>query len=360
MLKVEGPLGLDQGISVTFDSLGKTFHSRIAGTVVNVQLPGLRVHELADEAGEPPGYIEIVAPEWTAEPWGWVDVEKLPFAESNSQWGQVVFTDWTNKDGQPSGIASVSQARFWFDGTADFEGTSELGREVMAARDAWWSLVVEWVETISFQMVGARDDIQLQRSRALTRSLWTTSDEGSTLIETGSYSWHRIISQRPLTLGGLERAFELAGRGVQPSLGWQLLRDAHHAQAYGELRRAIVEMASALEVGSAMWLEHRLERTEAEIRKFIIGNMGTLGKRIQSMKEMGWVEPEGIKKVVQLRNQAVHAGSAPAVGDTAQALASTLNALKSFDPPHAKLMSESTIEPPAIAVPPALLANATV
>ncbi|PRB12207.1 hypothetical protein [Microbacterium sp. MYb62] len=346
MATIEGKLHLDHGVVVTLDCLGQTFTSTIDDLEVHLDFPRAEVIPRLPEEDGPPGDLLFIEPAWATDPWGWSSPHTNAPADSR-EWAIPLLTHWTSGDDQPTGAASVRTVRLWFNGTGDFSEDSALGTRVMQAKDAWLSRLSNWIECLARQQVSSRDDTKLRQRRTLDKVLWIEAGGSSQLLDIGSAGWFRYDAVDAMTAEGMANVLRLAADDTTPDLAWQLLRDAHHAHGYGEHRRAVVDAASAVEIGCTRWLERRLVGLEEDVAALILGARVTLGPKLGQAKSLGLDVPDDVHELLSLRNQAIHRGAAPNREATARTLATAREALNRFDPEHHDLIIRSTMTLPA-------------
>lgn len=186
-----------------------------------------------------------------------------------------------------------------------------VGDELMLAANAWHDRLRSWVEVLTHQDLDHMmprwdahiDGVGLARFGADGRRLGAG---GRIRLDSGDVT--------PAPRGYFEHAIASAGAGEYPPLAHLLLRDARAAWRRDQPRRALIDAATAAELGLTAL---------ADGNGAMVKGPTPLGRLVKELAAQGVItEAEGAslkESVVDPRNQAIHEGTSPTPWDAATA-----------------------------------------
>lgn len=126
------------------------------------------------------------------------------------------------------------------------------------------------------------------------------------------------------------RACSLASEGREMPLPYQLQLGAYSAFNDRDLRKAVIETASASEIALSQALLKQLQKDGITYADAILKKYPTLGGRVElaeKMKLKGVNRPKCQEDLIKPRNNAIHTGQRPSIQTTLKAIAITDNIL---------------------------------
>jgi hypothetical protein len=189
-------------------------------------------------------------------------------------------------------------------------GETLLAQQVLLQIDDWWDTVRTWLEIATNQRL---TQIGHEASDALnphTRtSIWAVDDDarrrqlniGGTVI----LGPERVIGVTPEILHDC-----VALATTKPPMAWTLLRDARALQNADQLRRAVIDAATAAELAATKRIDDLLATETDPHRREMLTRARTLGKKADALENAGDSLPAGFHTdLVDRRNNAVHEGA---------------------------------------------------
>lgn len=252
--------------------------------------------------------IERGLANFLAPPQDWTATSR----EADEQWG-------THSRNNALGFTGVAIKRVAFtvhatSGLVDPAIRAEWGQELLAQQilhniDTWWENVRTWLEIATNQRLAQVGHEANDWLNPHTRtSIWAVDDSerrhevrvGGTVI----LGPERVISVTPEILQDC-----VAFAATTPPLAWRLLRDARALQNAGQLRRALIDAATAAELAATTRIDELLARQTDPERQRILARAKTLGGKATALQEAGDELPANFKiDLVDRRNDAVHEG----------------------------------------------------
>ena len=133
-----------------------------------------------------------------------------------------------------------------------------------------------------------------------------------------------LARQQPSTvtgrvIGTLEervwwRLLDRVNTGVDPPSERMLLRDARDQLEGGHSRRAVLDAATAAEIGLTRMLDKKLEDLPRPVGDLIRHEARQLGSLVRTLQRLGVELPSSLHKdLAEVRNQVIHAGHQPSI-----------------------------------------------
>ncbi len=241
-------------------------------------------------------------PDWTATS-----------READEQWG-------THSRDDALGFTGVAIRRIAFavhadSGLVDPAIRAEWGQELLAQQilhniDTWWENVRTWLEIATNQRLAQVGHEANDWLNPHTRtSIWAVHDGGRR---------HEEVRVGGTVIPGPERVIGVTPEILQdcvalaattPPLAWRLLRDARALQNAGQLRRALIDAATAAELAATTRIDDLLARRTDPEQQRNLARAKTLGGKATALQEAGDELPANFKlDLVDRRNDAVHEG----------------------------------------------------
>lgn len=232
--------------------------------------------------------------------------------EPDERWG-------THSEDDAPGFKGVAIKRLAFSMHADSAlvdpamraewGQELLAQEVLHNIDTWWENVRTWLEIATNQrlaQVGHEANDWL--NPRVRTSVWTVDNDGqrdqSRVGGTVIIGPERVIGVTPEIL---QNCVALAA--TTPPLAWRLLRDARALQIADQLRRAVIDAATAAELAATKRIDDLLTKETDPYRRKTLSEAKTLGGKATALRKVGDELPENFKAdLVDRRNDAVHEG----------------------------------------------------
>ncbi|WP_071288677.1 hypothetical protein [Mycolicibacterium llatzerense] len=187
-------------------------------------------------------------------------------------------------------------------------GPELLAQEILHNIDTWWENVRTWLEIATNQrlaQIGHEDNDWINPHTRT--SIWMIDDSGKRdQLNVGGTALRgpdRVLGVTPEILRDC-----VALATTPPHLAWSLLRDARALHQAGQLRRAIIDTATAAELAATKRIDELLTgeldpRDEKRLRK-----ARTLGPKMTVLGEVGEQIPQNFDALINARNNAVHEG----------------------------------------------------
>lgn len=307
MVSLVGWYQIPNSVTVTKGCLDKTVRVRIAGHAGRMRLPGLQW----DDDGSP----RIVAPQmpdelrrhishWSAQ---------SPTTHGRGFWGNV--SEWHPQKRTIVGAhmrAVLLEFQVHRNAISYGATTSGVGRpegaivtDLLAGIDEWFDTFRSWLEVKYDQDIDPTDHVQEVTTLGRGLGLLTMADQ-----QISSPAWatgHAITvhTSESVTLPSLRRAAMNAGQRLVPGEAHLLLRDARAALRRSQLRRAVIDAGSALELCLA---DFNQTIVHANLRR-----NPTLGMYVRDavIAQRGQLPASLMSTVVHVRNAAIHQNVTP-------------------------------------------------
>jgi len=191
-------------------------------------------------------------------------------------------------------------------GVRELWGQVLLPQQILLNMDRWWDTVRTWLEIATNQRLAPVGYEHGDALDATARtSVWTVEDGGDREPYFGPrrfQSPERVIGVNPDILQDC-----LALAGTTPSVAWTLLRDARALQNARQLRRSVIDAATAAELAVTQRLDDLTVGESQEKRDVWLEQ--TLGRKGSMLADRGYPLPGNFQAaLVDRRNQAVHKG----------------------------------------------------
>lgn len=190
-------------------------------------------------------------------------------------------------------------------------GPELYGQQVLIHIDAWWENVRTWLEIVTNQrLTQVGHEVPDALNPHVRTSIWDFSGgeprELPNIGGTVMLGPDRVIGVTP---GILRDCLALATKSVP--LAWRLLRDVRALQRAGQLRRAVVDAATAAELAVTRLVDDALAVESEPGHQRILCKAQGLGGKAKALSDVGYQLPPDFKvDLVDKRNSAVHEGVA--------------------------------------------------
>jgi len=210
------------------------------------------------------------------------------------------------------------------------DGTGEDLRALAEATVVWGGLVEEWLGALG-GCTRPGNPVSRRRGPILTNDVSgdrvRRSGNMTTLFPAGGPSADPAM---------VVSAFAHAGRGQRPSLPWQLLVAAQRHGVSGDGRRAIVDVATAVEVALSTPLRIHLARAglkDRTMKRLLGGGTVRLIELYRSeIGELSVRQDAIVRDVCDPRNSAIHEGAVPTMSIAWDALRTARELLTELAP----------------------------
>jgi hypothetical protein len=187
-------------------------------------------------------------------------------------------------------------------------GPELLAQEILHNIDTWWENVRAWLEIATNQRLAqiGHEDSDWLNPHTRT-SIWMVDESGQRdELKVGGTVLRgpdRVIAVSPEILRDC-----VALATTPPPLAWSLLRDARALHDAGQLRRAVIDAATAAELAATKRIDELLvgelnPRDQTRLRQ-----ARTLGGKATTLDAVGEQIPQNLDVLVTARNNAVHEG----------------------------------------------------
>ncbi len=219
-------------------------------------------------------------------------------------WGQPVE--------HPSGHSTVEKAllKITIKNTTD----EEISQKIYAAFPNWLHLFKQYIQLLTTQYTMGENRIVIDRYKNLMLFEFPNdkfehvpnSQHDALAIEIGG-------KDTSIHLIHLQEACRLASLQAEPRLEYALLLEAYSAKAVGDYRKAIIETATALEVGLTNRIIQEFQTLNIFFGEALLNKYQTLGRRLELAQLLKILKPdqETRKLIVEPRNDVIHKGVAP-------------------------------------------------
>lgn len=307
---IEGFYDWGPGVVVTADCLSQSYPTALAGRPLIVKMPAFDGTVIA----EPP--LRYKRPD------SYVDVDPP------NPWGEVRNSD-TAADGSLIPVtACIKRVRLWFP-VSPVEATNPfLGPHLDNRLSPWWDALSSWIEVTTGQDLASLGDRRPKRPEIF--HLWGGNADGTMRPLAMAFHATGFPPSHPLPSEGLRRCLSaVAEERVAPQERLHL-SDARSLHNNGQWRRAVIDAATAAEVGITSWID---SNAAAEVKADLAEKPKTLGALWRLYEKLGGTVPDDFQKlVVKPRNDAAHRGMPLTSEQSAAAIDATAELIKATTP----------------------------
>lgn len=192
------------------------------------------------------------------------------------------------------------------------EGYYLLAQQILLHIDTWWDNVKTWLEITTNQRLAQIGHVTEDLLNPYTRaSVWAVDNDtgqrdklqiGGTMVRGPD----RVL---PVTPEALQDCVALATTPPPPA--WTLLRDARSLQNDYQMRRSVIDAATAADLAAAHRIELLLagETDQARRKKLTGAKTSALGGKVATLRKFGDEDlPADLDTLIKTRNGAVHDG----------------------------------------------------
>lgn len=188
-------------------------------------------------------------------------------------------------------------------------GEELLAQQILHVIDTWWDNVKTWLEIATNQRLTQIGHEASDSLNPHTRtSIWAVDDERRREVNVGGtviLGPERVIGVTPDILQDC-----VALATTKPPLAWTLLRDARALQNADQLRRAVIDAATAAELAATKRIDDLLATETDPKRRKTLTKARTLGQKADALENVGETLPASFHgDLVDRRNNAVHEGA---------------------------------------------------
>jgi hypothetical protein len=284
---IEGFYDWGQGVVVTADCLGNSYRTALAGRQLTVTLPSF---DGGNAFAEPPlrykrpdSYVNVDPP----NPWG--ELRAL----NNAEDGSVIPV-----------LACIKRVRIHLPVAPAEAANPSLGPQLDNVLSPWWDALSFWIEVTTGQdlaNLGHRRPKQPQ-----TLHLWGGNADGTMRPLSMMFHATGFPPSHPLPSHGLQACLSAVARGQAAPPEQLHLSDARSLHNNGQWRRAVIDAATAAEVGITSWID---SNADAKVKADLAKKPRTLGALWRLYEKLGGAVPDDFQKlVVDPRNDAAHLG----------------------------------------------------
>lgn len=304
---IEGFYDWGPGVVVTADCLGQSYQTALAGRALIVTLPafdGTAIVEPALRYKRPDDYVDVDPPNPWGELRGW----------NNAEDGSVVPV-----------LACIKRVRLWFPVMADEAAEPSLGPALDNLLSPWWDALSSWIEVATGQDLAKLGDRRPKQPQ--TFHLWSGNGDGTMRPLAMAFHATGFPPSHPLPSHGLQACLSAVAKGQAAPPERLHLSDARSLHNNGQWRRAVIDAATAAEVGITSWID---SNADAMVKEDLAKKPRTLGALWRFYEKLGGAVPDDFQRlVVNPRNDAAHRGMALTPEQSAAAIdavAALLNA----------------------------------
>jgi hypothetical protein len=311
MHRIEGNLHLADPIYCSPDALETEYAVRVgglAGTLATPRLP----KECASP--DPPPFLKLVPP---------ATASSATPDQQGILVGEYEEASWGEPREFPSGNSLVRVVRVWFP-IADDKPVDEIAPEMAEAirvdLGPWLVRFTNALQVLSHQVIVGRRGIYVDEPEI---ELFRVDEKSASVREERPKVVRAAMlmpdSKHLITVNILAEAARYSSDGTLPRSEHALLAEARHARSDGDLRRAVIDAGTAVEVSASRAVADILYRLHGpEAGKLILGRFQGLWGRIKLSQVLGLPLPDRRyqKELVEVRNRAVHEGRLPSHEET--------------------------------------------
>ena len=177
---------------------------------------------------------------------------------------------------------------------------------------SWLWTLADWLQAYTAQVLTSQS--AQNGLPSLSVQTWRVEDGEAKPVRDGYPEEGRYSPPWALATSVLwEAAVRFASAGEELPLSWQLLGDGLRALHTGQLRRAVVEASTSVEVTVRQAIRTRAEQCgDQAVAEVITGQRNTLGSLFKLARNLGITLPGALNDLfVALRNRVVHRGDLP-------------------------------------------------
>jgi len=298
-------LALPVPIDVDFTTLGTRTRVRIAGHEGEICLPRLVWEAGSDQrpsldAPSVRGVRQVV--EWNRTP------------DQRIDWGRA----WQWNPQNRTGCAGVDHALLRI-ATSDVSENAllSIAKVVEGSLDVWYETVTDWLEVLTWQDLDHRHRLRNVHSRSCCGTAGWLAAIGKGRYRTAFFNppisvvvGDRDASATPAQWRWAIRAANGARSVPSDHL---LIRDARNAARRADVRRAVLDAATAVEISLAHFLDGRLAgANEPFVVQRLLRQNRELGARTRVAADAGFVLPDSVQPdLIDVRNRVIHANDVP-------------------------------------------------
>jgi hypothetical protein len=307
---IEGFYDWGTGVVVTADCLGQSYQTALAGRASTVTLPVFDGNTLTEPPlryRRPDTYVNVDPP----NPWG----------ELRS-WNKA-------EDGSAIPVlACIKRVRIHFPVTAVEAADVFLGPQLDNLLMPWWDALSSWIEVATGQDLANLGDRRPKMPQ--TFHLWGGNPDGTMRPLAMAFHATGFPPSNPLPSHGLEACLAAVARGQAAPQERLHLSDARSLHNNGQWRRAVIDAATAAEVGITAWID---SNAEPDVRESLARNPRTLGGLWRLYRDLGGAVSDDFQQVVvNPRNDAAHRGMSLTSEQSAAAINATDALLRTTTP----------------------------
>jgi hypothetical protein len=307
---IEGFYDWGPGVVVTADCLGQLYQTALAGRSLIVRVPafdGTVVAEPPLRYKRPDSYVDVDPP----NPWGEIRA-----------WNKA-------KDGSVIPVlACIKRVRLWFPVTPAEAADVNLGPALDNLLSPWWDALSSWIEIATGQDLANLGDRRPKRPQ--TFHLWGGNADGTMRPLAMMFHATGFPPSKPLPSHGLQASLAAVAKGQAAPQDRLHLSDARSLHNNGQWRRAVIDAATAAEVGITSWID---SNADAKVKADLAKKPRTLGALWRLYEKLGGAVPDDFQKlVVDPRNDAAHRGMSLTSEQSAAAIDATAALLNATTP----------------------------
>jgi hypothetical protein len=283
---IEGFYDWGPGVVVTADCLGIWYQTALSGRRLIIMLPLFDGTTVA----EPP--LRYKRPDT------WVDVDPP------NPWGELRRSNKA-EDGSPIPVLiCIKRVRILISVNPAEAADLNLGPQLDNALSPWWDALSSWVEVVTGQDLANLGDRRPKRPQ--TFHLWGGNADGTMRPLAMLFHGTPFPQAAALTSHGLQGCLSAVARGKAAPPERLHLSDARSLHNDGQWRSAVIDAATAAEVGITSWID---SNAEPDVKASLLKNPRTLGGLHRLYTDLGGTLPDDFQEVVvNPRNDAAHRG----------------------------------------------------
>lgn len=307
---IEGFYDWGPGVVVTAECLDQSYQTSLAGRQLIVRMPafdGTAIAEPPLRYERPDSYVDVDPPNPWGELRGW----------NNGEDGSVIPV-----------LACIKRVRLLFPVTPAEANDPNLGPALDNLLSPWWDALSSWIEVATGQDLANLGERRPKRPQ--TFHLWGGKADGTMRPLAMMFHATGFPPSHPLPSEGLQRCLSAVAEGRAAPPERLHLSDARSLHNSGQWRRAVIDAATAAEVGITSWID---SNADASTRADLAKKPRTLGALWRLYQALGGAVPDDFQKlVVNPRNDAAHRGMSLTSEQSAAAIDATEALLQATTP----------------------------
>jgi hypothetical protein len=307
---IEGFYDWGPGVVVTAECLGQSYQTALAGRPLTVMVPAFDGEKIAEPPlryRRPDTYVDVDPPNPWGELRGW----------NKAANGSVIPV-----------LACIKRVRLLFPVSPADAANVNLGPALDNLLWPWWDALSAWIEVTTGQDLATFGDRRPKRPQ--TFHLWGGNTDGTMRPLALSFQATGFPPSHPLPSEGLRKCLSAVAEGRAAPPERLHLSDARSLHNNGQWRRAVIDAATAAEVGITSWID---SNAEAKVKADLASKPRTLGGLWRLYEQLGGTVPADFQKlVVDPRNDAAHRGMSLTPEQSAAAIDATAELLKATTP----------------------------